>query len=160
MRSKSAKAMLISAVWGPIFIFAAQRAVAAPPGDACSLLTQDQVSAALGVSVAAGQGIVPKLCQWSQPAKPGADVMKLDLTIITMDGFTGAKTERGPVTTTPVSGLGDEAYYFAMASGDRMTLRVKKGSVALSIRVYGGGLSVDQIKAKERALAPAILAKL
>jgi hypothetical protein len=58
--------------------------------------------------------------------------MKLDLTIITMDGFTGAKTERGPVTTTPVSGLGDEAYYFAMASGDRMTLRVKKGSVALS----------------------------
>ncbi len=63
---------------------------------------------------------------------------------------------------TPVSGLGDDAYYLAMASGPQyMEIRVKKGSVVFGIRVHRSRtFSVDQVKTKEKTLARDVLAKL
>jgi hypothetical protein len=47
-------------------------AYAVPPSEPCSLLTQAQVSAALGVEVEAAQHIAPTLCQWSAPNQPNS----------------------------------------------------------------------------------------
>lgn len=163
MHSKSSIAASIAGFIAVILLLCAgsPRAAAAPPSNACSLLTQAQVSAALGVS-AAGKGVVPKVCLWSETGtRPGASVKKVDLVIMDMNGCNIAKIPNNKVLVIPVSGLGDDAYNFAMASGQYMTLRFKKGSVAFSIRVHrAGAFSVDQVKAKEKTLAQEVLARL
>lgn len=155
-----------AAALGVLFAFAAcnTRAVyAAPPADPCSLLTPAQVSAALEVP-AAGKSFGSKVCMWVQTGvKPGSALRKVDLLILVMQGYNLAETTPNSRTSvTPVSGLGDDAYYFAMTSGQYMELRVKKGTVAFGIRVHRSAtpFTTDQIKAKEKALAQDILAKL
>jgi hypothetical protein len=159
MHTKPAIATVSAATFFAILLLS-PGAVAAPASDACSLLTQAQVSSALGVSVDAGKGPVPKLCQWAQPGNVGADLLKVDLTLIPVEGFTAAKTPNEKTSVTPVGGLGDDAYYFATAAGKFMTIRVMKGSSAFSISVHGGKPSVEQIKAIEKTLAQEALAKL
>lgn len=154
-----------AAALGALFVFAARntRAVyGAAPTDTCSLLTPAQVSAALGVPVV-GKSLGPKVCFWSQAgAKPGSTLRKVDLVILVTEGYTLAKTPNSRTSVTPASGLGDDAYYFAMTSGQYMELRVKKGSIVFGIRVHRSGtpFTTDQIKAKEKALAQEVLAKL
>lgn len=142
-------------------------ASAAPPTDACSLLTEAQVSAVLGVP-AAGRALGPKSCIWVQTGvKPGSPKRRVDLVILIMQGYTGgyamATMPNAPTSATHVSGLGDDAYYLSMKSGPPTTeLRVKKGSVAFGIQVqsHDTPFTPDEIKAKEKTLALDILAKL
>ncbi|HLV96012.1 MAG TPA: hypothetical protein VKS44_12535 [Candidatus Acidoferrales bacterium] len=146
---------------------AARTTYAAPPTDACSLLTEAQVSTVLGVP-AAGRALGPKSCIWVQTGvKPGSTRRRVDLVILIMQGYTGgyavATMPNAPTSATHVSGLGDDAYYLSMRSGaPTMELRVKKGGVAFGIRVQSDGtpFTPDQIKAKEKTLALEILAKL
>ena len=155
----------LSAVIAAIFIVAAATALsasAAPPDDACSLLTQAQVSAALGVSVGAGSHMPPKylrMCTWTQPNGPtgGKNVV---LMLKTADDFNNAKTlMNGPGTTvTPVSGIGDDAYYTTIGVHTSI-LYAKKGNVAFNLTV-GRGFPPDQQKAMEKTLALQILSKL
>ncbi|MHB8540917.1 MAG: hypothetical protein ACYDCD_08255 [Candidatus Acidiferrales bacterium] len=148
-----------------LFVFVAGSALpamAAPPTDACSLLTATQVSAVLEVP-AAGKSLSPKACMWVQTGvKPGSPRRRADLVILIMQGYSLAKTPNSRTSVTPVSGLGDDAYYFAMTSGQYMELRVKKGSVVFGIRVHRSGTPFTpvQIKAKEKTLAQGVLAKL
>jgi len=158
----------VAVVLGTFLVLAicgSQTAYAAPPTDACSLLTPAQVSAALGAP-AVGKS-VGSLCMWVQTGvKPGSPRRRADVGILIMQGYTQAyaiaKMPNAPTSATRVSGLGDDAYYFAMASGQAMELRVKKGNVAFAIRVHRSGtpFTTDQIKAKEKALAQDVLAKL
>lgn len=141
-------------------------AYAVPPADACSLLTPAQVSAVLGVP-AASKALGTKACIWAQTdAKPGSPRRRVDLVILIMQGYTQgyavAKMPNSPTSATHVSGLGDDAYYLSMTSGEAMELRVKKGSVAVGIRVEPSGtpFTPDQIKDKEKTLAQDVLAKL
>lgn len=161
MRSKNSLAALIVA----IFIVAAATAPsasAAPPDDACSFLTQAQVSAALGVSVDAGSHMPPKylrMCSWVQINVPTGG-KNVTLMLKTVNDFNNAKTSMaGPSSPiTPVGGIGDDAYYAAM--GTRMVvLFAKKGNVAFNLTV-GGGLPIDQQNAIEKTLALQILSKL
>lgn len=161
--------LTIAAILGIILTFAlgaTRTTYAAPPADACSLLTTAQVSAVLGVPVVS-KGLGPKVCMWSQTgAKPGSTLRRVDLVILIMQGYTlaktVAKTANAPTSMTPVRGLGDDAYYLAGASGSQyMEIRVKKGSVAFGIRVHRSRtFSVDQVKAKEKTLALDVLAKM
>jgi hypothetical protein len=130
--------------------------------DACSLLTQDQVSAVLGISVGAGQHIVPsnpKMCGWAVPGGPILTAKKVVLIINTTTAFTRGKTPITGITMTPVNDIGDDAYYVT-ASGPGTTLNVKKGSAAFSISVKGTGFSVEQVKQMEKTLAQDVLTKL
>jgi len=165
MKRKSTVAVILGTI---LFALGATRAAcAAPPADACSLLTPAQVSAALGVP-AAGKALGPKACMWVQTGvKPGSPRRRVDVLILIMQGYTQgyavAKMPNAPTSATRVSGLGDDAYYLAMTSRHQaMELRVKKGNVAFAIRVHRSGtpFTTDQIKAKEKALAQEILAKL
>jgi|SRR5579864_3656381 len=159
----------VATMFGMVLVFvmgSSRAAYAAPPTDACSLLTPAQVSAVLGVPVA-GKALGPKACMWVQTGvKPGSPGRRVDVGILIMQGYTRAyaiaQMPNAPTSATRVSGLGDDAYYFAMASSQAMELRVKKGTVAFDIWVHHSGtpFTTDQIKAKEKALAQEVLAKL
>lgn len=130
--------------------------VAAPPTDACSLVTAAQVSAALGVPIGAGERIVPsspKLCGFG-----GAGAAKRVVTaIITPDMFDHEKHPLQGIKEEQLSGFGDDAHYMT-TPGFGTGLSVKKGSFAFKVRVYG--FPVEQVEQKEKTLAQEILAKL
>lgn len=166
MNSKIKSAALLAVLF-VVAVCSSPVASAAPPADACSLLTAAQVSSVLGVP-AAGKAMGPKACMWVQTGvKPGSPRRRVDIVILIMQGYTQgyavAKMPNAPTTATQVSGLGDDAYYLSMTSAHAYTeLRVKKGSVAFSIRVQRSGtpFTPDQIKVKEKTLVQDALAKL
>lgn len=135
--------------------------MAQPPADVCSLLTTEQVSAALGGSVAAGKALTKGVCQWTQLGKPGDVLLKLDINLITPEHFTRLKSVTVG-TVANVSGLGDEAFYSTFTQGHTTlaTLNVKKGSSAVTIRVSGGTKPAEEYQAKEKAVAIALVPKL
>lgn len=100
--------------------------------------------------------------------RSGTEVQRVDLTMITIEAFNMGKTSmtRGEtkITSSKVSGLGDDAYYYALTSGRQNVteLHVKKGSAAFIVYVHrrGGIFSIDQVKAMEKNLAQDVLAKL
>lgn len=136
---------------------------AVPPADACSLLTAAQVSAALGVSVEAAKTVDKSICEWSQQGAAALRGKAVLLTIIEpighltpADRFNAAKMPVPGVVKTPVSGLGDDAVYGG--NNFRVALTVKRGNSAFEIMV--SGFPVEESKAKEKALAQQVLAKL
>jgi hypothetical protein len=131
-------------------------------GDACSLLTQKQVSDALGIPVAAGQPIyAPTSCQWMGKGKFAT------LTISQpragkgpVEQFNAAKATTLPgIMKEPISGVGDDAFYVGFSGAGRsgLGLSVKKGSASFEIRVYG--FEVDQAKPVAKTLAQQVAGK-
>ena len=171
MRTKIAVALVIGAVGmlcGGSSLLASE-----DPVDACSLLTQARVSAVLGVSVGPGEyvnGDVPgnhpshRLeCRWGVPGEGSFGSKRVLLHMIGPIGkltpaerFENAKKPVQGITKTPVSGVGDDAYY--IESGLNTSLYLKKGSSVLQIIVFG--FSAEQIKAMEKALGQEAAAKL
>jgi hypothetical protein len=152
----------IAKIVGAFLVLAAgisQPASAAP--DPCSLLTPAQVSAALGVTVGAGQSLGAAGCYWRGSGQ-AAD-KKVSISILTMQGFAIGKTPVPDTEKPPVSGIGDEAYYkyFAEPRYDKIKvvdLDVKKGNTAFGIGV--SGFPVEESKAKAKTLALQVLPKL
>jgi hypothetical protein len=136
---------------------------AAPPApaDVCSLLTTAQINTVLGVTVGAGTPAGSADCQWSPPgAGFGGKRVLLEVLgsmgrLTPVDRFNTVKTPVPKVVKTPVSGLGDDAVYVETGG---VALYVKKGTVVFQIRV--AGFPVEAGKAKEKALAQDVLAKL
>jgi len=134
---------------------------AAPPSDACSLVTAAQVSAALGVTVGDGKGSVPHECEWSQPgAGVGGKGVLVEIlgpmgSMKPVDRFNTVKAPVPRIVKTPVSGLGDDAVYVETAGA---ALYVKKGDFVFEIRIHG--FPLEEIKAKEKTLAVDVMAKL
>jgi hypothetical protein len=134
--------------------------------DACSLLTEDQVSAAIEAKSQPGQHggkSSTKTCIWSDDPNHGLDHRRVTLSFSTLTGFNVGKTV--PRTTAePVAGLGDEAYYMIFQSHDAPTLVVRKGDSAFNIRLLNGlkakALSEAEVKARELTLAKAAVGKL
>lgn len=135
---------------------------AAPPTKACSLLTQAQVSAALGVKVGAGRSIMgPEVCNWPGPFRAGAPPIKVELNFVIPTAFDAAKKGVGyrVAKTTEVRGIGDDAVYTSYTNPhEPPILTVKKGNAAFQIAVTG--FSNDQTKAKEKTLAVEVCSKL
>jgi hypothetical protein len=162
----TAKVAIAAAV--SLFFVGSVRVVqAAPPTDACSLLTSAEVSAALGVSVGAGQKIVPNsaaICGWEVPGEKSTNRKRIVLSIYTqmgrrtpIDRFNAAKTPVQGITKEPVSGVGDDAI-FATTPGLGSGLIFRKGDAAFDLRVYG--FPEGQLKAKAKILAQDVLARL
>jgi hypothetical protein len=157
----------ISLVLGALFVLVAcnsQPAFGAPPSDPCSFLTQAQVSAVLGVQVGEARRVVPKLCEWSAPGPIGLSTKKVTVALESEQGFAYAKMPAGHgIAKVPVSGLGDDAV-FGTTPRYATTLTVKKGDLVFVVHVWGFPLdqpkAVDDVQAKEKALALQILSKL
>ncbi len=155
---------------------AAPSASAAPPDDACSLLTQAQVSAAVGVSVGAGSHVTPtylKTCTWTPLGEPAKGVKAVTLSLQAADGYEAGKKlmeqtktmmkqenskEADQLANASVSGIGDDAYYTSMGSG-YTGLLAKKGNIAFKVAMYGD-LPTDKKKAAEKTLALQVISKL
>ena len=129
-------------------------AIAQAAPEPCKLLSQAQVSAALGVTFGAGQPIGAKGCSWTSE-KPHE--------IVTVSLWPPAQWDRikaGPLpgtATTPAAGLGDDAFYTTVAQ--YTVLYVKKGQTVYLFKVYGVQDKTKQMSA-EKKLAQDALAKL
>lgn len=163
MRSQSGLAVIGA------MVFALQGNAAAAAGttaDACTFLSQTTVSAVLGVALDAGRHVGPgsALCGWGEPNDPNHDGRHVLLTIYRAVGkmspverFENGKTPIPGIEKTPVSGVGDDAYYID-TPGFGLGLNVKRGTFAFQVKVFG--FSPDLIKSFEKALAQNVLAKL
>jgi hypothetical protein len=132
--------------------------------DACALLTDGQVSAAIGVPVQPGKPMGPSMCQWEQSGASFAKARRVMLTVFgqmgslsPVDRFNNSKAAIGGVTKTAVSGVGDDAVFISTMG---IALNVKSGSSAFQVRVNGRGLMPDQLKQMEIALAKQVISKL
>lgn len=123
--------------------------------DACSLLSQAQVSAAVGAQVSAGQYVTPTFkatCTWTAPGKI--------VTLMTESVNTYDTAKAHPLAgfqVTPASGTGDDAYYVTI--GTMVSLFTKKGNVAFKTSVYSQ-LPVDMLRSMEKALAQQVASEL
>lgn len=142
-----------------LLVCTAPQALLSAPPEACSLLTQAEVNAALGVTAPLVKQTTAKICQWAPTgAKPGRDPSVV-VTVQDAGTFDFAKK---PVTSanlvkTPLSGVGDDAVYNTVTNVTA-TLHVKKADTYFEIHVYG--FPIDQTKTIEKTLAQQIVAKL
>jgi hypothetical protein len=127
-------------------------ATAAP--EPCKLLTPQQVSAAVGMHLAAGSAIGSTGCDWAGPA--GSKV-RVTLALWPGSGWAKMKAPLPHITKTPLSGVGDDAFYAVM--GPFTSLSVEKGDTAFILKVYGIPDSQQQL-AIEKTLAASVITQL
>lgn len=137
----------LTAMWG------ASPAALASLGEPCSLLTQQQVSAAVGMSVAGGSAISSIACDWEGPA--GSKV-RVTIALWPATAWASMKAPLPNTTKTSLSGLGDDAFY--AVAGSFTSLSVEKGDTAFILRVYGIHGAQKQL-AIEKSLALNVLAQ-
>jgi hypothetical protein len=134
-------------------------ATAAPPatGDACKLLTPQQVSAILGIPVGEGEHIVPDShtsCGWMGPGGASIGSKKVVLSLMTARSFQTGKTPVKGVTESLAPNIGDEAYYVSMPPFGT-ALSVRKGATYFQLRI--AGFPIGQVRNLERELALQLL---
>jgi hypothetical protein len=135
----------------------------AAPDDACSLLTQSQLTKTLGASVDAGSSQGPndkKVCTWRATSSGDAanSIKYVTLMLQGSDAFQAGKSVSvKSIIVTPVSNLGDDAYYLAV--GNNVGLIVKKGNVVFKVAVYASS-PLDKKQALEKTLAQQVLSGL
>jgi len=128
----NASVSVIIAMGTALAIGTARRADAESTVDPCSLLTTAQVSSAIGGAAQPGQPINKTGCSWSSTTPKAMVTISFD----NLGTYASMKTGRSPVVTkTPVSGVGEDAFYSTM--GPTTTLTVKKGDTYFVVRVYG-----------------------
>ena len=167
MHSKNTLGAIIAAIF-IIVAAAAPSAVAAPPSDACPLLTPAEISAVVGVSVGAGAHMTPtylKSCTWSPPGGATKDFTTLVLALEPAASYQSAKAMlqavasqgKGGITITPASGIGDDAIYSSVANYTKLI--VKKGDVVFQLVIYGS-FPLEKKRDMEKALASKVISKL
>jgi hypothetical protein len=161
MRSQAGMALICG------MVFALPGSLANAAGrDACSFLSQNRISALLGLPIDAGRNIGPSsaLCGWGEPNDPSHSGKHVLLTIYRAVGkispverFENGKTPIQGIEKTPVNGIGDEAYYID-TPGFGLGLNVKRGNFAFQVKVFG--FSAEMTKMLENSLAHEVLTKL
>jgi hypothetical protein len=126
---------------------------------ACSLITTAAAQTALGEPVAAGTnpGIGENTCIFSGQPSYGIDFVQL--TVINPVEFTPTQQSvAGSFTVTPVSGIGDAAYYKKVelpnSGGESdIDLAVRKGQTTFTVSIIHPGAPDGPIIAAEKTLA-------
>ncbi len=132
MGSKRAIVLVLRVV--PVLALVAARPAHGQSGQKpCGLVSKEQVSAAVGAQVKAGEPIGTTGCHWSTDPNAKTRVM-VTLSIWGEKMFPKGGTP-GLKVTPASGGLGDEAVFDTL--GDLTALFVKKGKSTLQIRVYG-----------------------
>ena len=167
MRSKTGLGAIVLAIL--IFAAAAPSVTAAPPTDACPLLTPAEISAVVGVTVGAGTHITPtylKSCTWAPSGGATKDFATLLLALESAASYQSAKAMlqavansqgKGGITMTPASGIGDDAIYSSVANYTKLI--VKKGDVVFQLVIYGN-FPIEKKRDMEKALASKVLSRL
>jgi hypothetical protein len=123
--------------------------------DACSLLTQAQVSAAVGAQVGAGAYVMPTFkttCTWTAPGKI------VTLMTESTSAFQSGKTPISPIMQiVPAPGIGDDAYY--VVESTIVMLYTRKGTAAFKTSIYSK-LPIATLESMESALAQQVASEL
>lgn len=154
-------------------VTAARSASAAPPTDACTLLTSAQVRAVVGVSVGPGSHMTPtylKSCTWAPPGGPTKHLGNATLSLESADTYETGKAmleaitksrntdgKKSPITVTAAGAIGDDAFYSSVEKYTKLI--VKKGSVVFQVVIYSSA-PIEKKRAMEKALASQVLSKL
>ena len=151
---------IVTLIGGILF---AQTSPSFAADEACTLLTQTQVSAALEVPVDAGTPIGrPSACQWAGKGRFATLTITQPLAgKSAVDRFNAGKTSTLPgITMEPISGVGDDAYYVYFSNTTRagLGLVVRKGSSVFEIRVYG--FDIDKAKPVAKTLCQTVAGKI
>lgn len=133
--------------------------------DACSLLTDAQVNAAIEATTQPGRHVTAsstRQCMWSDDPDHALDHRRVVLTYSAPTSFDIGKKVSHP-TAESVSGVGDDAYYEFFGT-DAPALVVKKGGTVFTIRLLNGlkakALDLATVKTRELDLAKAVAAKV
>ena len=130
--------------------------VSAAPDDACKLLTEAQIKAALGVAVTPGKHTTEtytKTCTWNTSGGTSADPKFMTLDLHSSANFESGKQMASAMKSfgeKDAPGVGDDAYFTEMNGGSITSLLVKKGGIAFKMAIYGGS---DAAKKEAAALA-------
>jgi len=132
----------------------------AAPNDACSLLTQAQVKAALNVPVNAGTSTPDKkVCTWNVTTPTANGLKFVTLYLEDLSVYQSSKQAGPPRVVTPVSSVGDDAYY--SAAGSSTSLHVKKGTITFKVSLYAGAdVPMEKKQDMEKTLALQIASQL
>jgi hypothetical protein len=136
---------------------------AANPGqlDACALITADDAAAALGEPVDPGTVPTPgaRSCLFSGHPATGIDMNAVEISITSVAAFKPDQKSIAGLTITPVSGIGDAAYYVSMGAG-MTVLDVRKGQVTFTAAVVKVKASDAELQSAEKTLAMAVLGRI
>ena len=148
-------------------------AKAAPPTDACKLLTTAQIKSATGATVSDGAhptATYSKMCGWSGSGPEAKGIRSITLNIESAAFFQSAKSTlqalvnspenasaKRALSVTPAPGIGDDALFSSM--GGYTKLIVKKGDAVLQIVVYSTA-PIEEKREMEKALASKALSNL
>jgi hypothetical protein len=98
------------------------------------------------------------MCAWSENGASGESATKVVLNFATLPYFDKEKAATGNVVVTPVSGVGDDAFFVTSEFGT--SLFVRKGNTAIGFSVRERSLPADKVMAQERALGVKAAARL
>jgi hypothetical protein len=135
---------------------------AASAKDTCSLLTQEQLTDAVGTSMNAGTYVMPEItrtCTWTLAGGATPAVRFLTLDLQAADAYEASKKLDAEANPTSVGDLGDDAYYVNFSGLSIASMRVKKGDVSFKITWYGATDSQTMMTA-EKTLASHVLSNL
>jgi hypothetical protein len=129
--------------------------------DACTLLTTDEVAAALGGPVNPGQEPDPNMqsCSFTgnDPAK-NPDPNAVTVSMTNPGDFAAGKSTANGFTVTPVTGIGDDAYYLSTA--DATQLEVSKNGASFEVSIVKPGATIAHLQDAEKQLALLVLGRL
>jgi hypothetical protein len=133
----------------------AQSGPASRSQEVCSLLTQTEVSAALGAEVGHGENSpYTKLeCVWTTTGTTLATQKRLRLFISTQRAFIIGRTPIPKIPKKTVKGLGDDAYYSTLGDSSMVTLSVKKGTFYFNVTITGKDFSEGTTASFKNVLA-------
>jgi hypothetical protein len=129
--------------------------LAAQTPNPCTYLTTDQIAAATGLPSNPGTP-GPKNCVW-HATKSNSNVYLTLRDGATYDAFKAQVQAAGHMT--PVTGLGDDAFFLG-GSPTSSALYVRKGAQVILLIVRIDGASLDKNQAAEKTLAAQILPHL
>ena len=141
--------------------------------DACSLLTQAEMSAAVGAPMGPGRHAPAPAgnasCSWQWLASfskmgppPHLVVVSVQLSVVPFVKwrFEQQKELAAPTSATDVAGLGDEAYYYVQSKIMNI-LNVRRGSIEIQLMVVTGDAPDQQsVLDSERTIAAQVLSEL
>ncbi|HTS14903.1 MAG TPA: hypothetical protein VMH24_04490 [Candidatus Sulfotelmatobacter sp.] len=130
--------------------------------DPCSLLTSDQISAAVGQPFGAGDtGGDIHMCTWIHPDANG---LPLDQVIVTVNEDTGLCDEGSNaalgITNTPVDGVGDKACVGSLTGLPPVLTFYKGSGRGYSVTASGKDVPLASAPGVETVLATEIVANL
>jgi hypothetical protein len=124
--------------------------------DACSLVTQAEVTAALGSPVQAGTYDTPSFKRTCTFNSGKGELVTVNVMSETMFKASTSNS-MGLRQVVPVSGVGDEAYF--VTQGNTLML-ARKGSAGIKVAIYSKSLSKDQIEGKEKSIAAIAVSRM